>query len=161
MNNANIRYGHDPWVQGRYRQAPEALQELQKRLVQEVEPIRELTGWRLAAIIAGREGGPRRQAWEDLLQEIQRAYTFATQAQLRILRYDPAISPTCPIDHIDKILDEIAGYLSQGGKLNGLKLLTKREWKVVIENTTVKGRPPKAVQHFEAFRNLIHLHMIR
>jgi very-short-patch-repair endonuclease len=161
LNNATISYRHDLWLPGSYRQSTEALQELQKRLVQEVEPIRELTGWRLAAIIAGREGGPRRQAWEDLLQEIQQAYTFATQAQLRILRYDPAISPTCPRDHIDKILDEIAGYLSQGGKLNGFKLLTKREWKAVIESTTVKGRQPETVEHFEALGDLVRLYMMR
>jgi len=161
LNNATIGYRHDLWLPESYRQPTEALQALQKRLVQEIEPIRELTGWRLAAIIAGRERGPRRQAWEDLLQEIQQAYTFAAQAQLRILRYDPAISPTCPIDRTDKILDEIIGYLSQGGKLGGLKLLTKREWKVVIESTTVKDRQPETVEHFEALRDLVRLHMMR
>src|SRR5436309_14897644 len=101
LNNATISYRHDLWSPGSYRQSTVALQELQKCLVQEVEPIRELTGWRLAAIIAGREGGPRRQAWEDLLQEILQAYTFATQVQLRILRYDPAIFPTCPLANLE------------------------------------------------------------
>src|SRR5260370_30973330 len=64
LNNATIGYLHDLLSPESYRQPTEALHALQKRLVQEIEPIRELTGWRLAAIIAGRERGPRRQAWE-------------------------------------------------------------------------------------------------
>src|SRR5260370_8588530 len=81
LNNAAIGYRHDLWSPESYRQPTEALQALQKRLVQEIEPIRELTGWRLAAIITGPERGPRRQAWEDLLQQMHRPYTFPPPPQ--------------------------------------------------------------------------------
>src|SRR5260370_41560979 len=47
LNNATINYRHDLWLPGSYRQSTEALQEFQKPLVQEDEPISELLGCRM------------------------------------------------------------------------------------------------------------------
>src|SRR5258707_12433105 len=63
----NLSYRRDLWSQGVGDNSPEAIQDLQNRLINAIEPLRNISGWRLAAIAAGREGGHSRHAWDDLL----------------------------------------------------------------------------------------------
>lgn len=161
LNNKNITFRNDCWTFGSHNQSSEATQELHKRLMQENEPIRVLVDWRLAAIMAGKEGGARRQVWEDLLAEVVNVYQFASYAQLKVLRYNPNIAPDCLPGRLEKVLHDIIEYLTAGGKLGGLKLLTKRDWKTAIENTRVNGKRPETLEHFEALRDLVSLTTVR
>jgi very-short-patch-repair endonuclease/DNA polymerase III delta prime subunit len=161
LSKNNIGYRHDLWASGNHHQPPETIQELHKRFAQEIEPLRDLVGWRLAAIMAGKEGGARRQAWEDLLTEVEHVYEFAAQVQLKILRLNPVIPPDCLPERIEKVLCEVVQYLAKGGKLGGLKLLTKRDWKMVIERVRLNGKPPETQEQFEALRDLIRLQTAR
>lgn len=154
-------YRRNLWFVDTGSRSPERIVQLQQRLVQEIEPLRELNGWRLAAIAAGRDGGAWKQAWDDLLQEIEQLYTFAAQAQLKVLKYNPSVSPDSTGGHAEKVLDEIIDSLKKGGKISGFKLLTRREWKTVIETTSVHGKPPETLEHFEALRDYIHLQTAR
>lgn len=161
LSKNNIGYRYDLWASGNHHQPSQAIQELHKLLTQEIEPLRDLVGWRLAAIMAGKEGGARRQAWEDLLTEVEYVYEFAAQVQLKILRLNPVIPPDCLPERIEKVLCEIVEYLAQGGKLGGIKLLTKRDWKTVIERTRVNGKPPETQEQFEALRDILRLQAAR
>jgi very-short-patch-repair endonuclease len=153
----NLDFRRDLWFSATSNYSSEALQNLQRHLVQEIEPLRDLVGWRLAAILAGREGGARRQAWDDLLIEVENVHNYAAQAQLRILKYDPYIPEDCLPGRVERVLDEIIEYLSQGGKLNSFKLLTKRDWKILIEGTRVKGKQPEILEHFQVLRDIPRL----
>ncbi len=154
-------YRRNLWFVDTGGRSPERIVQLQQRLVQEIEPLRELNGWRLAAIAAGRDGGAWKQAWDDLLQEIEQLYTFAAQAQLKVLKYNPVIPPDCLNGHIEKVLDELIDFLKKGGKIHGFKMLTKREWKPMLESTSVNGTSPETVEHFEALRDFVHLQAAR
>lgn len=154
-------YRRNLWFVDTGSRSPERIVQLQQRLVQEIEPLRELNGWRLAAIAAGRDGGAWKQAWDDLLQEIEQLYAFAAQTQLKILQYNPIVPPDWLHGHIEKVLDELIDYLKKGGKIHGFKLLTKREWKTVIESTSINGTSPESVEHFEALRDFVHLQAAR
>lgn len=157
----NFNYRRNLWSVNTGGSAPERIVQLQQRLTQEIEPLRELNGWRLAAIVAGRDGGAWRQVWDDLLAEIEQLYTFAAQAQLKILKYNPIVPPDILENRGGKVLDDIVNYLKQGGKITGFKLLTRREWKAIIESTSVNGKPPELLEHFEALRDFIHLQTMR
>ncbi len=159
--NENIGFRRDLWSDGNQTPSVQSLQGLQHRFIQEIEPLRDLTGWRLAAILSGREGGARRQAWDDLLNQVEYVYQFSAHAQLFILKYDPFIPQDCLPGRIEKVLGEIIEHLRQGTKLGGFILLTKRDWKTVIERARVNGRQPEVLEHFEALRYTIQLHTLR
>lgn len=151
----------DLWDETPADQSPAALEAVQNRLLQAGEPLRDETRWRLAALTAGREGGPARQAWDDLLAQIEQVYTLAAQAQPLLLEYTPMVPEDCLPDRIEQVLDDLWGYLKAGGKLSALKLMAHRDWKVVIERAQVKRRPPELPAHFEALRALVWLQSAR
>src|SRR5258708_3846137 len=157
----NPGFRRDLWIGGNQTASVQSLQEVQQRLIQQLEPLRDLMGWRLATILAGRGGGARRQAWDDLLNQVEYVYNFSAHAQLFILKYDPLVPPDCLPGRIEKVLDEMIEYLRQGTKLGGMKLLTRREWKTVIERTRINGRQPELLEHFEALRYAVQLHTLR
>ncbi len=155
LSTEHLRYREDLWSTRDVEAAPESLYTLQKQLEQEIEPIKDLTGWNMAALTAGREGGIRQQIWQDLLSEIQHAYQLEEKAQWYLLKYAPAIPPDCLPERIATVLDEILAYLQEGGKMGGLKLLTKRDWKLVLEKTTVRGHAPEQLEDFQALESLV------
>jgi very-short-patch-repair endonuclease/uncharacterized small protein (DUF1192 family) len=161
MRKVNLSYRHDLWSRINTGSSPEIIEQLLHRLNQEVEILRNLTNLNAAVMIAGREGGPYRQVWEDLLLEVERTYSLAAQAQLWLLKYDPAIALDCLSGRLEKVLDDIIEYLKQGGKLNGFKLLTNRDWKTLIESSTVQGKAPEVVEHFVALRYFVQLRSAR
>ncbi len=161
LRAANLHYQENLWFARNINNPPEELNNLQRRLAQEIEPIKALSGWNIAAITAGREGGMKRQIWEDLLHEIQTAHQLAEKAQWYLFKYAPALPADCLPDRIAKVLDEMIAYLQGGGKLSGMKLLSKRDWKTVLEKATVKGQGPQSIEDFQALQSLVQLNSSR
>lgn len=158
LRNERAHYREELWsAQSAAGDQPESLYALQRQLEQEIEPIKDLTGWNLAALTAGREGGIRRQIWDDLLQEIQQSYELAERAQWYQVKYAPALPADCLPERIEKVLSEMLAYLQEGGKLGGVKLLARRDWKIVHEQASVGGRPAETVEDFQALQSLVQL----
>lgn len=139
----------------------EAFQELYLRLAKELAPLPNLPRWQMEAIVAGYEGGSRRQIWAELIDAIEQTYQLAAQAQLYLLRYNPEIPQNLLSGKIDSVLDEVCEHLTAGGKLHSLKLLTKRDWKTLIESTRVNEKPPTEREHFETLRYMVQLQRSR
>ncbi len=151
----------DLWDEIPPDQPPGELIAVQNRLAQALEPLRDETRWRLAALTAGREGGPARRAWDDLLDQIEQVYALAAQAQPLLLEHMPMVPEDCLPERVGQVLDDLWGYLKAGGKLSAVKLMTHRDWKTVIERAQVKRRPPELPAHFEALRALVWLRAAR
>lgn len=161
LRQTDLNYRRDLWVGEQLKYSDQEMKQLQERLVQEIEPLRNLSGWRLAALSAGREGGVYQQVWTDLVQETERVYKLAADAQIFVLKYDPAVPENCLSDRIESVLREIIEYLQHGGKLNNLKLLVNREWKALIENVTVQGRRPALLEDFQSIWYFVALNIAR
>ncbi len=161
LQQQNVGYGRELWTGGAKEKTQVALEQLQARLTHAVLPLRDSTGWCVAALAAGREGGPRRQAWEDLLYEIKCVYTLAAQAHPLLLKYNPFIHDDCLPGRIEKVLDAMIAHLQQGGKLHGMTLLMHRDWKTLVEHARVQGRQPELLEHFVALRLLLQLKSAR
>lgn len=161
LQQKNLNYRRDLWNSEQIKYSDQEMKQLQQRLIQEIDPLHNLSGWRLAALSAGREGGAHQQVWVDLAQETERVYRLAANAQLFVLRYDPAVSQDCLPGRIESVLHEIVEFLQHGGKLNSLKLLMNREWKTLIENTSVQDRRPVSLEDFQAIRYLVALNIAR
>ncbi len=150
LRQKDLNYRRDLWIGEQTKYSDQDLKQLQQRLVQEIEPLRNLSGWRLAALSAGREGGVYQQVWMDLTQETERVYKLAAEAQIFVLKYDPVVPQECLPGRIETVLREIIEFLQHGGKLNGIKLFMNKEWKTLIESTTVQGRRPAFLEDFQA-----------
>lgn len=61
------------WDKGPFKTSPEALSAIANRLERAVEPLSGDNRWKLAAVYAGRNGGPHRDPWDSLVSQIERA----------------------------------------------------------------------------------------
>jgi DNA-directed RNA polymerase subunit L len=161
LYTADLDYRRDLWGGKAAQQPAAALEALYEQLQQALEPLKEGARWQIAALVAGRDGGSRRQTWDALIEQIERAGRLNDEAQPILLSYDLVLPEDCLPEKIESILDDIWGYLKAGNKLNSLRLLMRREWKTVIESTRVNGRQPALPEHFEALRTLVRLRRTR
>jgi hypothetical protein len=161
LQHQDVGYGRELWAATAKERSQDALEQLQARLAHAISPLRESSGWCLAALAAGCEGGPRRQAWEDLLNEIQGVYALSAQAHPQLLKYNPFLPDDCLPGRVEKVLDAVITHLEQGGKLNGMTFLVHRDWKTLVEHTQVQGRQPEILEHFVALRLSLQLKSAR
>lgn len=161
LQHKDLNYRRDLWISEQIKYSDQEMKQLQQRLVQEIEPLYNLSGWRLAALSAGREGGAYQQVWMDLVQETERIHKLAAEAQIFVLKYDPVAPQECLPGRMEIVLREIIEFLEHGGKLNNLKLLMNREWKTLIEHTTVQGRRPAFLEDFQAIWYFVALNIAR
>jgi len=156
----NLEYRRDLWAQAATNTSPEKFAELQARLTKAAEPLHDTTRWRLTTLMAGREGGLRRQVWDEFIAKIERVYTLALQSDASRLEYDPFIPDEYKQNQLDKLLkivEEIVSHIEHGGKTNGITLFMHKEWKAFIEKTRVKGRSPETLDHFKALQAQLQL----
>ncbi len=163
LKSTNLVYRHDLWINttAHISSSNTTLDYIQQRLLQEIEPLKNLTSWHLAAISAGREGGIHRQVWDDLVQEIEHVYLYAAEAQLLLVKYDPFVPQDCLPNRIESILDEIIAYVQNGGKFSSLRLMINRDWKTLLDHATVQGKRPEILEHFQSLRYFSHLRSAR
>ncbi len=160
LQKENLSYRRDLWTQNANRTSPEKFAELQALLTTAAEPLRDTTRWRLATLMAGREGGLRRQVWDELIAKIEHVNALALQNYASQLKYNPAITGGYKQNQLDKLLkvaDELVTHLEHGGKINGVTLFMHKEWKTFIEKTQVKGRSPETLEHFKALQTFLQL----
>ncbi len=160
----NLNFRRDLWVTLPSNIPPEALKQLHDRLLQALEPLKEAGDerrWRLAAIAAGRDGGPGRQIWDDLIAKIEGVERLALQAQPLFLEYDPFLPEQCFSTQTEQVLKEIIQHIDRSGRIKGLNLFMHREWKELIEQAKVKGQHPQSREHFIALLMQMQLYAAR
>jgi len=164
LRQENLDYRRDLWTQIARNTSPEEFVELQTRLSKAIEPLHDTTRWRLEALMVGREGGLRRQAWDELIIKIEHVQALAHQNYASQLEYNPVILNGYEQNQLDKLLkiaEELVNHLTHGGKLNGITLFMHKEWKTFLEKTQVKGRSPETLDHFHALQKLLQLLLAR
>ena len=161
LQKEDLQYRRELWEQAPKTSSPTILKELQGHLTLALKALQDQPYWRLAAIAAGREGGLRRQVWDDLIAKIEGAYNVALQAQPSLLEHDPDVSDSHLSHQSETILDEIIAHLTQNKKIHAFTLFTHRNWKNLIEGTSVQGRAPESLEHFIALRSLLHVQFVR
>jgi very-short-patch-repair endonuclease len=161
LYTTDLDYRRDLWGGKAAQQPAAALEALYEQLQQALEPLREGARWQIAALSAGRDGGARRQVWDALIEQIERAGRLNDEVQPILLSYDLVLPEDYLPEKVESILDDIWGYLKAGNKLSSLRLLMHREWKTVVEIARVNGRQPALPEHFEALRALVRLRRAR
>jgi very-short-patch-repair endonuclease len=160
----NLDFHRNLWLPHANQVSPQELTQLQHRLVQALEPLKEPgpnRRWRLAAIAAGREGGPARKIWDELLSKIQSVEQLAQQAQHWLLEYGPVLPENLFSHQTEQTLQEILQHLEHGGQLNAVALLVHRPWKTLRDQALVQEKAPNTHDQFMALLMLLRLNLAR
>lgn len=161
LADRDMRLREDLWVSVPEEGSPESLNLLFQRLTQAMEPLRDARGWKLAAIAAGRQGGPHRELWESLLSLIERVCDESARSEETVLQHGPSLAVGETLEEQSHLLDEILQHLEAGGRLGSWTLLTRGAWKRLIDKLRVAGSPPRRIEHFRALRTLVGLRISR
>ena len=151
----------DLWDSSSTNQSPEELELLADNLLKAIEPVKGREPWKLAAVAAGRSGGPHREPWEQLLSMIETLHREAAHAQETMLHYAPTLSDQMPLVEQAQIVDEILKHLESGGSLGLFVLLWHPRWKRLIRETRVASGEPRTVEDFRAIRTFVRLQALR
>ncbi len=117
--------------------------------------------WKLAATIAGRDGGIHVEPWQNLIDLVKGVSEEAAKSHEVILTHGPVLARDMPLDEQLKCLDEITKHLERGGKLNGLTLLAHRRWKRLVAGVRVGAKQARTHQQFRALLVLARLREFR
>ncbi|GCE12396.1 AAA domain-containing protein [Tengunoibacter tsumagoiensis] len=160
LMNEELNFRRDVWIAAPNIPSIEDFKQLQHRLIQALEPLKDSNQeqrWRLAAIAAGRAGGPSRQIWDDLIAKIEQVESLALQAQPLLIEHDPTLLESAFSLQTERTLDEILKHVERSGRLKGMALLLHRDWKALIEQAQVKGQRPETREHFRALHLFVRL----
>ncbi len=110
--------------------------------------LNDETDWRLDAIASGKEGGARRSAWEDFLEEIESACRQSTENRSILLRYRPSVENDNPF--LEQVTTDIINHFENGGSIKSIKFLVKSSWRDLLRKSLVNSKQPQNQEHFEA-----------
>ncbi len=160
----DLLYRKNIWIRRSKFISAETLVILQHRILQAGEVLEDVKRWRLEAIMAGREEGSHRKAWEELIVKIEHVCALASQNYARCLEYNPVIPDEYRKNSLQKLLTlsgELIKHLEQGGRINTITLFLHKDWKTYIEKTRVKGYTPETLEHFQALHGQMELILAR
>jgi very-short-patch-repair endonuclease len=116
--------------------------------------------WREACILAGIRGEASQRVWRVLTGFAQKVRNFSVNLETEMVLKRPQLTSE-PLKEQQQILGEIISSLSAGGRLGGLTLLLKRNWKRLIEGWRIKGSSPVALEDFQALKARCDLEEMR
>ncbi|QSO48881.1 AAA domain-containing protein [Alicyclobacillus mengziensis] len=161
LKSFDLSQGAGLWSETPPEQTVDTLEGLIKQATTVAKALEGNAPWQMSALMAGKEGGVLRFAWDEFVTEIESVYDQSVLAQPHFLKHGIEVSREMDLQASAQTANEIVAHLRSGGKLNGLKLFTKREWKHFIEKTKVDGQPPVTLEHFEALQAWMELRIAR
>jgi very-short-patch-repair endonuclease len=138
------------WQKEVVETTPESLSAIAAKLEKAVEPLNGRERWKLAAVYAGKTGGPHREPWENLIRQIETVHVEVAKSQELLLRHSITIAASTSSEEQERIALEICEHLRQGNDLRFFTLLTRGTWKQFVQSTKVDGNTPTLVEHFLA-----------
>ena len=138
-----------------------ALGALAPTLKQSVAVLGSSEKWKLAAVYAGRNGGPHRETWEKLLALVEQVHFEAGSTQELLIQHETKLADESQLEQHEQTATEIHGHLRSGGNLGFFSLLTHSRWKQFIQKTVVDGGSPRLADHFLAASKFSRLKLLR
>src|SRR5712671_4457949 len=161
VSNAKRSYRKELWKAPLDEAATAALDRVLAKAVKAVEVLDPAQPWRMAAVIAGKEGGTQRTEWDGLLETIDQFLEETARAKESALKHAPRISEGIPLEEQLQVLDEMLAHAKDGKSLGKIALLTHGSWKRFITESRVASGEPKTVVHFQALRAQVALRIMR
>jgi very-short-patch-repair endonuclease len=154
-------FREDLWEGMPSRATPESLLAIASAIEKAVEPLKGEDRWKLAAVYAGKNGGPHREPWDSLVSQIEKTHVEIAKSQELLLRHSIAASTELPLEEQERIALEIHAHLREGNNLSFFTLLTRGSWKAVIHTAIVNGTSPASAEHFLALNKYCRVRSLR
>src|SRR4029077_17257117 len=131
------------------------------KLKRSVDVLASSERWKLAAVYAGKNGGPHRESWEKRLALVEQVHLEAAGAQEILIQHVTTLADESVLEQEEQTATEIHGHLRSGGGLGFFSLLTHRRWKQFVQTTSVDGDQPKLPDHFLAASKFARVKLLR
>lgn len=129
---------------------PDSLSAMAIKLEKAVEPLSGEDLWKLAAVHAGKTGGPHREPWDSLVGQIECTDVEVARSQEILLRHAIEIGNELDIEEVERTALELYAHLREGNTLSFFTYLTHPTWKKLVQSTKVNGNAPATAEHFLA-----------
>jgi very-short-patch-repair endonuclease len=149
------------WEAGPSKATPDSLAAMANKLERAVEPLSGEDRWKLAAVHAGRAGGPHREPWDNLVSQIERTDVEIAKSQEILLKHATEIGNEIEVEEVEKRALELHAHLQEGNALNFFTYLTHSTWKTVVQSARVNGRVPTSAEHFLAIGKSCRTRILR
>lgn len=126
-----------------------------------VKAIQGASNWQLSLLEAGMLGAEHQMLWQNLIIMIESTCTTSVKAKENLIEYNPLVPEHVLPQEVESVLEDIIQHLKNGGSLNFVKMITKGNWKLLINQSQVNGNPPSRLEHFEALKALVDLRNTR
>jgi hypothetical protein len=120
----------DLWQAAASAPTAESLSAILKKVQAAIDPLKGGETWKMAAVYAGRNGGPHRDPWDNLVAQIEQAHYEIAKSQEILLRHAPALPSANSFEDQKRAALEIHTHLRQNGTLGFVTLLTHKHWKL-------------------------------
>jgi len=157
----DLDYRTDLWQDPPPEQTADVLSDLLERVQSALAVIPSAEPWRLEAMLDARTGGSHEQGWRDLIAQIREVARLAYESEALIMGAGPELPADRPDSELEAVAEAILQHLRGGGRLGGLTLLLRREWKQFIDSARVRGSRPATQEDFEAILAAIRLRRAR
>jgi very-short-patch-repair endonuclease len=151
----------DLWENHPTGSTPESLSAIAAAIEKAVEPLTGENRWKLAAVYAGKNGGPHREPWDSLVSQIEKTHVEIAKSQELLLRYSTIVSTELPLEEQERITLEIHAHLREGNNLSFFTLLTRGKWKELINTAKVNGNAPTSAEHFLVLNKYCRVRSLR
>jgi very-short-patch-repair endonuclease len=161
LSKADREYRSDFWLPTTSTLSPESLSAIVTKVHQAIEPLAGGERWKLAAVYAGKNGGPHREPWDNLVAFIEQVHLEVAKSQEVLFRHAPKLNSASSFEAQEKTALEIHAHLRENGNIGFLTLLTHQSWKQLVQTVTVNGGQPKLPEHFLAIGKLCRVKFLR
>jgi len=161
LEQVDHEFRSDLWQTRNKPVSANSLNETAIRLKQAVGVLATSERWKLAAVYAGKNGGPHRESWEKLVALVEQVHLEAAGAQEILIQHATTLADESLLEQYEQTAAEIHGHLRSGGSLSFFTLMTHGRWKQFIRATRVDGGEPRLPDHFLAASKFSRVKLLR
>src|SRR5882762_148081 len=161
LEQVDHEFRSDLWQTRNKTVSANSLNETAIRLKQAVGVLATSERWKLAAVYAGKNGGPHRESWEKLVALVEQVHLEAAGAQEILIQHATTLADESLLEQYEQTAAEIHGHLRSGGSLSFFTLMTHGRWKQFIRATRVDGGEPRLPDHFLAASKFSRVKLLR
>jgi very-short-patch-repair endonuclease len=106
--------------------------------------------WQRTLVAAGHAGSTERAMWEGLARLVNDCHERWRKTRPLLLDHPVACAVDLPLPRLREQVAAILAHVSQGGGLGWFQLAFRKEWKAILEGSTVSRATPGTAVHFRA-----------
>lgn len=142
------------------KQTDAQLAELAEQVSKAARVLTQAAPWTLECLEAAGRGREAARPWRELMEIIRDSNSRIPPRMKLVLQYSPAVQGEQPLPDAISVAKEIVAHVGAGKKLRALGMF-RPTWQAFVKSSTVKGKPPETVEHFQAILDMLEIRAAR